>query len=488
MQKIKQEKVELDLNKLYSEAQKYTEEKKVEKALDCIKIAATWLYKYNYKYFSSRLENLLVQNAKYLSIKEWKEIKYKITFFDSFAMDNRGVSLIYINALIKLGYSVQFITYKKNQKYMPRIMECLQGNSKNEIVYLSENDLENAQIIVNKIEEFKSQKLIMHITPWDVAILLASYVLDKKIERFLINITDHAFWLGVNAIDYNIEFRDYGANISQRERNIPREKIIKLPYYPAPTTSKFQGLPFDLKGKKMIFSGGNLYKISGSSVFFDIVKHILNKHEDTIFLYAGGGNPTELNRFIKEQHYEKRFYYISERLDLDEIMKRCYFYLSTYPICGGLMAQYAVANGKIPVTYTDGKNLCDEIDSFFINTNGKKLSYYNLQDLLNEIDHFLNNKQYLEKKEQQWLNYLPSEEEFTTELESALQKHCTKYKINEFPVDIDAFAQIYFDSGMNNYYNYATPILKSKNIKLCFLFRKDILYGGLEYIKKKFWN
>ena len=31
-------------------------------------------------------------------------------------------------------------------------------------------------------------------------------------------------------------------------------------------------------------------------------------------------------------------------------LEKSYFYLSTYPICGGLMFQYAASAGKVPVT------------------------------------------------------------------------------------------------------------------------------------------
>lgn len=488
MKNIKRQQVESDLNKLYIKANKYTQKCQPQKALECIKVAAKWLYNYNFKYTAPEFEKLLVQNSQYLSVSEWKGEENRVTFFDSFAMDNRGLSLIYVKALVKLGYSVQFITYEENRKYMPRIAQLLESNSVNEIIFLRQNELVNAQIVVDNIKLFRSEKVIMHITPWDVSILLACYAMGGRIKKFLINITDHAFWLGKDAIDYCIEFRDYGANISQIERHISSKKIIKLPYYPAPTVAEFQGLPFDLKGKKMIFSGGNLYKISGSSIFYDIVHHILDNHKDTVFLYAGGGDNTELLHFIKNNHYEKRFYYIAERLDLDEIMKRCYFYLSTYPICGGLMAQYAIANGKIPITYTDGKNLCDEIDSFLVNTNEQKLSYYNLPLMLKEIDCLLEDEQYLKEKEKEWGNYLPSEQEFTIGLKETLQNYCTKYEINKFFIDTEAFGQIYFDSGNNNYYNYSIPIIKSKNIEIYFLFRKEILYGSWEYVKKKLKN
>ena len=73
---------------------------------------------------------------------------------------------------------------------------------------------------------------------------------------------DHAFWLGRNAFDYCLEFRDFGANLSRQYRHIPIQKLLKQPYYPlADPTIPYGGLPFErADGDFVIFSGGTLYK------------------------------------------------------------------------------------------------------------------------------------------------------------------------------------------------------------------------------------
>jgi len=64
-------------------------------------------------------------------------------------------------------------------------------------------------------------------TPWDISAILAFMQMSGKMKRYQINLTDHAFWLGRQAFDFCLEFRDFGANVSRIHRNIPMRKILK---------------------------------------------------------------------------------------------------------------------------------------------------------------------------------------------------------------------------------------------------------------------
>ena len=82
--------------------------------------------------------------------------------------------------------------------------------------------------------------------------------------------------------------------------------------YPEINETTFKGYPFvDGDNRKFIFSGGSLYKtFSENDYYYKIIDYIMNK-------------------------YPNRVYYTHERPDFYEIIKRSYFYLSTYPVCGG---------------------------------------------------------------------------------------------------------------------------------------------------------
>lgn len=487
MQKLSKQKLKHDYDKAILLSEKSLQRGNISEAIKFVQVAAKWMYNYNICYADDRIEEIILNIAKRFSMPIITQKREKrIVFCDSFAIDNRGLSLIYVKALVKLGYNILFITYKKNIDMMPRIRKELEKSDLSEILLIEEYDKDEKFIrLANKVVEYEPSGILLHIAPWDVDFLILCHFFQGMLERYMINITDHAFWLGKAAIDFCIEFRSYGYSISVIERKIEEEKLLVLPYYPAKTEKEFQGFSFSLEGKRMIFSGGSLYKTSGSPIFWDIIKYILDRYSDTIFVYAGSGNNDEMQRFIQKNRFEKRFYHISERLDLDEIMKRCYFYLSTYPICGALMAQYAVANGKVPITFTDGENLCDEVDSFFVNTNGQKLSFYSQEELYAEVDKILTDPKYLSEQEERWKKYLLCEDEFTEELNSLLQRHMTKYNKEIIEVNVEEFSNIYFKSQNNNYLSYANIIIQSKSAFIAMHYLKEIFNGGVCFIRKK---
>lgn len=114
--------------------------------------------------------------------------------------------------------------------------------------------------------------------PNDVVGVTSLNILEGKVTRYQINLTDHAFWLGARCIDKCIEFRDYGANVSAKYRGISKNIIAKLPFYPIVNKDiSFQGFPFQIvKGQKVVFSGGALYKtFGGQNKYYDIIDNIL---------------------------------------------------------------------------------------------------------------------------------------------------------------------------------------------------------------------
>jgi hypothetical protein len=53
--------------------------------------------------------------------------------------------------------------------------------------------------------------------------------------------------------------------------------------------------------KKIIFSGGSLYKtLGGNNKYYSMIDSILKKYTNTIFLYAGTGDSTKINELMKK--------------------------------------------------------------------------------------------------------------------------------------------------------------------------------------------
>lgn len=112
----------------------------------------------------------------------------------------------------------------------------------------NKNFLEQVQEFAEILNEVRPASFFFYSTPNDVVGTTILNLYRKRMNRFQINLTDHAFWLGARCIDKCIEFRDYGASISVNERKISKDKITKLPFYPIIDNNKnFKDIRFILK-------------------------------------------------------------------------------------------------------------------------------------------------------------------------------------------------------------------------------------------------
>jgi len=472
--RITLEQVNYDFEKLKNHAIKLFNQNKLAQCIRTIEVAGNLMYNFNVKYTDAGIENLIVKisrkifnNEKNVFNAEYED--KKIIFYDYFALDNRGLTQQYLRGLMDLNYEILYITYHLNDKNKStNIINELNEYGKSRIYYIKNKNYIKASIeLYYAIKDFKSNKALIHTSPFDMIGLTTFAFLENKINRFLINITDHAFWLGKSSADYFIEFRSYGFNISVKYRGIDKEKLLILPYYPIQDHKiKFQGFPFDSKNKKIIFSGGSLYKIYGSNFFFNTIKHLLDRHNNVVFLYAGNGDSKPLNNFIKTNGYHNRLFHITERKDITQIFKKCYFYLGTYPISGGLMAQYAVANGKVPICYANKEPSINFIEKLFVNTNETKFTYTDIKSYYGEIDKLISNPEYLRSRELQLNGLLISEDEFSNELSSCITEGKTKFTPDKVDIDSAEANQTYLDLANNYPTRYYGMFVKRCYLKL----------------------
>lgn len=487
---LKRSKIISDYDKLIVNSLKFSHEGKYNHATKYLSLAARVMYLYNLQLTDDNAENVIQLLTDTYEIKAYTSNQNMVMFYDSFGRDARGLTSIYINGLIKENFDLVYITDIKNQGILKSSMlyqSLLENNIR--IEYLtSKRSTDRIEELVDLIKGYKVKSILVHTTPWDLEILVACGVCGVHLKKYLINITDHAYWLGKNIFDYIIEFRSYGANISIQERRIRKEKIVLLPYYPVRIKEEFQGFPFELDKKRLIFSGGALYKISGSKKYFEIVKYILNNYDDTIFLYIGNGDNCEIINFIKEHNYDNRFYYLKERKDLEEIMVRCYFYLSTYPLIGGLMTQYAAINKKYPITLRDTDDFCNDVKGLFINPHDSVKAYTTIEEIFDQIDEVMNSKEYLRKQEELWYEAVPTESQFNRGLKGLLNDDCTGFNIGEIDIKQESFCEKYLESFNNNIYTYGKEYLKSWSLSITFKFPIETMAGiifGIRMIFKR---
>lgn len=450
-----------DYNKLKQLAENSLNKEKYNDAEFFIKRAATLMYNSNIIYKDDDLENMLKELSDKVLSECQKFCQFenskRIVFYDYFVWDNRGLTEQYLDALINLNYEILFIGCHNSEKSTEIYKKLRRNNIRN--ILINENEfVKRTQEIEKQISDFSPSTILAHTSPWDVAGLVAIKHFEGKCKRYLINITDHAFWLGISVFDYFFEFRNYGYNISTLYRGICKEKLLLLPYYPIVNKDiPFQGFDFEANGKKLIFSGGSVYKLQGSDKFLKIVKYILDTYEDTIFLFLGNGDFSIFKKFIENNNFQNRFFYGNERKDIFEVFKHCYFYLNTYPLCGGLMTQYACVTGKLPLTLNDENEHSDnDVSELLFGEHKIKVQFSSFEELINKIDCYIQNPSELEIDSKNINNEIITPEIFTNYLKKYLEFPKNQISFVTYGIDIQQFMEQYisrFNESKITYYS-----------------------------------
>lgn len=410
-----------------------------EKTFAAISAYADLAYNWNQFYSDFEIEDLICKLSDKIYSKdccyckfnklandEYKADDNTVLFYDCFGLDTRGLAAIYAKALVSLNYKVIWVTTDKAIGKIPTIEKFLgKGNVVKVFIDMSYSYKKHIEQLSEAFEMYAPKRAFFYTKPNDVCAEIVFYHYKNKVTRYQINLTDHAFWLGNNAFDYCLEFREYGAGLSRIERKIEESKIVLLPYYPLIDTSiEFQGLPFDKTGKKILFSGGSLYKtIGGDNKFYSIVAKVLENNDDTVFLYAGSGDDSELKKLSAK--FEDRVYHIQERKDLFALMSHVDAYLNTYPMIGGLMSQYAAMAGLPPIILIDeGKT---DASGIILGQENANIEFHKVEDVVNELNHLLQDPDYRKQRAEDIKKRIFSETEFTYLLSDIMQgkaKYC----------------------------------------------------------------
>lgn len=435
--------VETVVGKLKRIAEASIRKENFRKALDAVTAASFILEEYNQYYVDEELEGFVKDISAKLVIPAYGPKEgdpSTILFYDSFGFDVRALALVYMHALADLGYRVIYITRIESKESQPELHEAVKHGN---VIwnYVSCNNREQeVKDIAGLFEKYKPAKAILYSTPDDAAAMTVFYAYEGIAERFKINLTDHAFWLGHDVFDYNLEFRNYGACVSVKYRGVPEDREIIMPFYPYHRDQEFQGLPFDPEGKKIVFSGGSVYKTLGDpgNRYYVILDKLLTKHEDLVFLYAGTGDDSEIRKL--QGRFPGRVYRIDERSDLFELMQQCTFYLNTFPFIGGLMMQFAADAGKVPLTLKK-EGASDENKEILISQ--ESVEYDDVDSLVAEADRLLTDEEYRTRRGDELKADLISPSDFAKELQNALTDHRTRYEVSIKDTDTTEFRKQY---------------------------------------------
>lgn len=405
-----------------------------EKTLQTIKFACGYMYTMNVIQADLELEDLVNEIAgRNLENVQFEQAeKNTVLFYDGFGSLTRGLTPIYLNALVKLGYHVKYTTFASN----PHVKGMLTGAFEDiELFFIDgKTFVEQMKSLQSIIVRSSAEAVFLYMNPDDVVAVGAFSVCGEKIKRYMINLTDHAFWLGCNICDTVINFREFGSTICKEKRKIPEMKIAYIPYYPCEIKTEFEGFSFADNSKKLIFSGGALYKTESiDNKYYKLVNDILTIYTDVNFIYLGNGNAKNIKELVNK--FPGRVLFSSERKDFFEVMKKCTVYLSTYPYNGGLMTQYALLANKVPVTLSH-TGIESELS---INSKESFWNFKNYENCLSEIGRLLNEDSYRKAKESKLNKFIICGNQFEKELEHLLlygkamrQNHYEEVAFNGF--------------------------------------------------------
>ena len=426
------------------------EKKNYEKSMAAIAYGTEILYEFNQKYTDTDFEDGVLRLAGYYKESHSEELNgytsesNTVLFYDGFGMDIRGVSKVNLNALAKNRYRVIYVLPLEAKGAMPETSKLLEGFDVIwEYVDMNKSFSSWLEETLSIIFKYKPKAMFHYTTPYDVSGAVAFAVMEGKADRFLYDLQDHAFWLGVKSIDFFCGSRQVSASNLLYERGAKKEQLLRHGGSVLIDKTEFDhsGLPFDENSVRFIFSGGALYKTLGDPdlYYYKIVRHILENHKDIYFLYAGDGDTSEMDKITAE--YPERAFLIKERKDFFYLIQKCTIYLNTYPMFGGMMMKYSAYAGKLPVTLKhddDSKWLLYEQDK-------RKIEYDTYEELIEDVDRLLTDEEYLRQREKLLEGSVISEEQYIKDTRSAIEEHKVTYSHTDYKIDTTKFRKEFYE-------------------------------------------
>lgn len=493
---LTKDKIITDYKFFKNQAKKAVANKNYNKAILCIEAACKIAYTINFIFADYELENLTQKISSILLTpkKNYGDLR-NVILYDCFALPNRGLTQQYLRALSDIYDNILFIVRQDESDLDVRIKKEVECYSNVNICFINSKNnsrIKQIALLYNIISLYKPSKAFLHMTPWDV-VGVVTWNAFIGVERYQINLTDHAFWLGISCSDYILEFRNYGFNISMLYRHIDKRKLLILPYYPIAESSTFLGLPeTSLKHAVKLFSGGATYKINGhNGLFYDLIRDVLNRNPNTIFYYAGPGDMRIMHNYIIKNKLQERWFILGNRNDIVELMKNVDIFIGTYPLSGGLMTQIAALTETPVITLTDPQlNMTNINELFIVNKNMPVISYYNLSLFNKKLDILIDNLELRKKEGHDLCKCLTTPNIFVSNLKQLILNKSNIYNINHININTKSIEDFYLDNvNIMPYAYYNILINKYYAIYMNISFIKAVIYcliygNKIKYIKK----
>lgn len=468
------------LNKIHNISERriseYLKSNNFERAIRWMSVRSDLLYELNCSIYDelieSNLEKVFVAKTNQ-SLPDNIQTTNRIVFVDVVSKDRRGLSNQYVNGLIENGTEFLYITENRLFKQTEIYQQIQQYEMASYCIVPSfKKCTDKVGFIYEKIIQYAPRKVLCHLLPWSITMLVALAALPKSIIKININITDHAFWAGLSVMDYNIEFRNYGKELSVQNRGFQESQEFVLPYYPYIDSSPFEGFSgIETKDKVVLFFGGALYKIYGEDDFFlKLIAKVLKKHNNCVCICAGGGDSEHLLSFIKNEGLDRVWHYIGFRKDIYEVVRHCDILINTYPIGGGLMCQYAAMCSKPVIAFAKAKAIEEVLST------SENVTFLKECDFLDFIELLISDKSFREKYGKKLNANLPTPLKFNSSLKLILDKCCSSYSgsSHQFRSDIS-------NNGVRTEYSCESVIIRNLGLSSV-LYYPQIIFWAIKKI------
>lgn len=386
--------------KMISQAEKSERKGNLDNANRYLTAASNLSYIFYLSYRDEKADYLLRKISQRITpIGNYKKSSntFRCVFLDSSSVFNGGLTIQYMRAIETAGWDVLYLSSQNMDSVKERdLREIILSNPKAKIASIphSLKGMNRLQYMYDTIVNFNPTNVFIHMSPFAPYFAEVCYALPKEITKYLIDYTDHSFLLGADCADYILEFRDKGAFTACRYRGVREDQIILLPYYPNLFVSEYKGLPEGCKGKKIVLSGGNYWKIMDENgTFFKMSKAILDANPEAVMVYAGMGQEEPVRELVNKFGIEDRFYFLGWRKDINELFERADLYLSTYPAIGGLMGIYAGIKSK-PILALKSPNNGSSAETTICILDHYQISKESIEEVVDESVRILRNPDY----------------------------------------------------------------------------------------------
>ena len=379
------------------------------KAWHVMNEAVSLIQEFNWEYTDDDLEKLLQQQSA-----QWiPEIQTNYMPNESrvVVVDDWCTSYVlvvqYLDALVTAGKEILYITSKDIEKtHHKNIISRISRYPKltYQIIPNNSQPIDKwVRDVYNQIVTYQPSKFIAHIAScsWFLPVIAR---LPECLPTYRSNLDDQCFWLGRSVIDYSLEFRPFGVAVSRERRKLKPEQQLFVPFYPVVDGNPFAGFPELPKDSVVLFSGGDFYKtLDPKYTYWNLVKRVLQENPKAVLLFATkNGLRTQqefLDRFVKENHLEKQFYFIGFRPDINEVFAHADIFLGTCPVCGSLTSQLAALNHTAILQYYLPNTDDDETEQALnYNNPDLQLSFSDEEAFLKEAKRLIDDKDYRKQK------------------------------------------------------------------------------------------